>query len=94
MRQNPHVRICGGPGSATTLVYPTDHPRAAPDSDRAPSTRPPRPPSTPSGRSPAAGWLSTKKLRYTTVLFDQHEVLGSGRTDWTNQSTAVRQLVQ
>ena len=27
MRQNPHVRICGGPGSATTLVYPTsNHP--------------------------------------------------------------------
>ena len=25
MRQNPHVRICGGPGSATTLVYPTCH---------------------------------------------------------------------
>ena len=24
MRQNPHVRICGGPGSATTLVYPTN----------------------------------------------------------------------
>ena len=23
MRQSPHVRICGGPGSATTLVYPT-----------------------------------------------------------------------
>ena len=23
MRQNPHVRICGRPGSATTLVYPT-----------------------------------------------------------------------
>ena len=23
MRQNPYVRICGGPGSATTLVYPT-----------------------------------------------------------------------
>ena len=23
MRQNPHVRICGGPASATTLVYPT-----------------------------------------------------------------------
>ena len=23
MRQNPHVRICGGPGSATTLDYPT-----------------------------------------------------------------------
>ena len=23
MRQNPHVWICGGPGSATTLVYPT-----------------------------------------------------------------------
>ena len=29
MRQNPHVRICGGPGSATTLVYPTgSDPRA------------------------------------------------------------------
>ena len=27
MRQNPHVRICGGPGSATTLVYPTPEPR-------------------------------------------------------------------
>ena len=26
MRQNPHVRICGGPGSATTLVYPTAAP--------------------------------------------------------------------
>ena len=23
MRKNPHVRICGGPGSATTLAYPT-----------------------------------------------------------------------
>ena len=23
MWQHPHVRICGGPGSATTLVYPT-----------------------------------------------------------------------
>ena len=23
MRQNPHVRICGGLGSATALVYPT-----------------------------------------------------------------------
>ena len=40
--------------------------RAAPDSDRAPSTRPPRPPSTPSGPSPAAGWLSPRKWRYTT----------------------------
>ena len=28
MRQNPHVRICGGPGSATTLVYPTARHRA------------------------------------------------------------------
>ena len=28
MRQNPHVRICGGPGSATTLVYPTARGRA------------------------------------------------------------------
>ena len=27
MRQNPHVRICGGLGSATTLVYPTPWPR-------------------------------------------------------------------
>ena len=42
--------------------------RAAPDSDRAPSTRPPRPPSTPSGRSPAAGWLSPRKWRYTTSI--------------------------
>ena len=40
--------------------------RAAPDSDRAPSIRPLRPPNTPSGRSPAAGWLSPRKLRYTT----------------------------
>ena len=30
MRKNPHVRICGGLGSATTLVYPTeDHPRSS-----------------------------------------------------------------
>ena len=29
MRQNPHVRICGGPGSATTLVYPTGELRLA-----------------------------------------------------------------
>ena len=28
MRQNPHVRICGGLGSATTLVYPTADRRA------------------------------------------------------------------
>ena len=27
MRKNPHVRICGGLGSATTLVYPTDQRR-------------------------------------------------------------------
>ena len=40
--------------------------RAAPDSDLAPSTRPPRPPSIPSGRSPDAGWLSPRRLRYTT----------------------------
>ena len=26
MRKNPHVRICGGLGSATTLVYPTHTP--------------------------------------------------------------------
>ena len=30
MRQNPHVRICGGPGSATTLVYPTGNRTAVP----------------------------------------------------------------
>ena len=30
MRQNPHVRICGGPGSATTLVYPTPPMRPVP----------------------------------------------------------------
>ena len=40
--------------------------RAAPDSDRAPSTRPSRPPSTPSGRSPVGGWLSPRKSRCTT----------------------------
>ena len=40
--------------------------RAAPDSDRAPSIRPLHPPSTPSGRLPAAGSLSPRKLRYTT----------------------------
>ena len=31
-----------------------------------PSTRPPQPPSIPSGRSPAAGWLSPRRWRYTT----------------------------
>ena len=30
MRKNPHVRICGGLGSATTLVYPTRSPRCGP----------------------------------------------------------------
>ena len=30
MRKNPHVRICGGLGSATTLVYPTDDFRGKP----------------------------------------------------------------
>ena len=31
MRKNPHVRICGGLGSATTLVYPTaNHPGVSP----------------------------------------------------------------
>ena len=40
--------------------------RAAPDSDRAPSIRPLHPPSTRSGRLPAAGSLSPRKLRYTT----------------------------
>ena len=49
MRKNPHVRICGGLGSATTLVYPTRkegggraHPR---------STR--EPPAGCSGRQPS-----------------------------------------
>ena len=51
MRQNPHVRICGGPGSATTLVYPTaaGRGRRGPDTARlcaaarAQATRPDRP---------------------------------------------------
>ena len=30
MRKNPHVRICGGLGSATTLVYPTKPTRGVP----------------------------------------------------------------
>ena len=35
MRKNPHVRICGGLGSATTLVYPTpERPAGCPGSDR------------------------------------------------------------
>ena len=29
MRQNPHVRICGGPGSATTLVLRGVFPRSS-----------------------------------------------------------------
>jgi len=29
MRQKPHVRICGGLGSETTLVYPTQQRRVA-----------------------------------------------------------------
>ena len=29
MRPTPHVRICGGPGSATTLVYPTKYRKRA-----------------------------------------------------------------
>ena len=37
MRQNPHVRICGGPGSATTLVYPT--PRGCRESTARPQQR-------------------------------------------------------
>ena len=40
--------------------------RAAPDSDRAPSTRPSRPPSTPSGRSPVMA------LAEEIALHDQH----------------------
>ena len=42
MRQNPHVRICGGPGSATTLVYPTprwSHPAHRPRRRRRPYRR-------------------------------------------------------
>ena len=41
MRQNPHVRICGGPGSATTLVYPT--PLGGGNADRAGRTATTRP---------------------------------------------------
>ena len=50
MRQNPHVRICGGPGSATTLVYPTavwcrimDLDRALPDVAKTAGLSPPPP---------------------------------------------------
>ena len=39
MRQNPHVRICGGPGSATTLVYPTALRAPSVRADPAPCTR-------------------------------------------------------
>ena len=45
---------------------PTLSSRAAPASDRAPSTHPPPPPSTPSGHLPAAGSPSTRKSRRTT----------------------------
>ena len=45
MRQNPHVRICGGPGSATTLVYPTPAGRdPLPPADVTPIRRPARAP--------------------------------------------------
>ena len=56
-------RHCEKPSTTSPITACS---RAAPDSDRAPSTRPPRPPSTPSGPSPAAGWLSPRKWRYTT----------------------------
>ncbi len=36
MRKNPHVRICGGLGSATTLVYPTRNGNPAGDFSKAP----------------------------------------------------------
>ena len=56
MRKNPHVRICGGLGSATTLVYPTtsqcdnififgitEEPDDDPDQTRTLAARPPSP---------------------------------------------------
>ena len=56
-------RSCEKPSTPSPITACS---RAAPDSDRAPSTRPPQPPSIPSGRSPAAGWLSPRRWRYTT----------------------------
>ena len=47
-RQNPHVRICGGPGSATTLVYPTPPP----------GHRLPDPRSSPGAFTPATSYSS------------------------------------
>ena len=64
MRQNPHVRICGGPGSATTLVYPTSPRgrvrRPRPSRAKPPGTRQPAPATTatagePGRRRAAAG---------------------------------------
>ena len=40
MRKNPHVRICGGLGSATTLVYPTLSSRTASSGSMAHPLRP------------------------------------------------------
>ena len=50
MRQNPHVRICGGPGSATTLVYPTSRHRPRVEAMRAELG--PRRPQAPRDRAP------------------------------------------
>ena len=62
---------CAGyrPGPLDTPTASAKHTlrRAAPDTDRVPSTRPPRPPNTPSERSPAAGSPSPRKSPCTTV---------------------------
>ena len=63
MRQNPHVRICGGPGSATTLVYPTSRSRW----------------SSPAGQSTAPGsrmtWLNAAgRSRQQILSFMQYPV--------------------
>ncbi len=57
------IVVTASPVLRETLQDLPDHAfsRAAPDADRAPSTRPPRPPSTPSGR--ASGWAPTSPPR-------------------------------
>ena len=60
-RAAPAARSPSKPAPTTTCS------RAAPDSDRVPSTRPPHQPSTPSGRWPDAGSPSPMKSRPTTA---------------------------
>ena len=79
MRQNPHVRICGGPGSATTLVYPTGHePRPrAPAASRPSHSRP-------GGRLPRPCSLATwQEGRVVHIVDDQSLIaIGVDRSVW------------